>query len=647
MRESLQQRLKTVAPFVMLVVVASAPALATAIQGPTLPANDLEALLGLGQTEPQKTPQTLPGPRLAPVPRAQCGAGSRPLAGMQGRLTREAIESPEAARGWTCNLTEVGHHPTPGGFRVWRYTDRRGRSCAYYDTSLSSPANVASVAGGPSPGVVVLDMSDPSHPRETDRLTSAAMLAPHESLNLNTRRGLLAAEVGNGLTLPGSMAIYDVRDDCRRPELQAQMPTVTGHESGFSPDGKTFWVAGGAGYIKAIDVADPKQPKEIWSGAYYSHGLSLSDDGNTLFQTDPINGSLGVLDVSEVQARRASPRVRERERLTWSTVSVPQNSEPLRIDGKPYLLEFDEFAFRFNPATAENKVGGARLIDMSRPSAPRVASNLRLEINMPAAHLAAEGDPTPLPPNKSFGYSAHYCAVPRRVDPGIVACSFLNSGLRVFDIRVPTQPREVAYFVAPPKAGTVAGLGAGNLAFSQPAFDPKRRTVFYTDAGSGFYGLRLSASAWPDAGAPVCLARRSPIGPRNIGRVRLGYTRARMRRLAVRAPQRTGRRFRFCVKASHGAVTAVFPGRSTRATARLLTTTARGHGNRRVRVGSSAARFRRAYPRRVRLAKGLYRLGRQSRRIAGLRAGRVRFFGVTSGSLVRRPAALRRYVRVP
>ena len=105
------------------------------------------------------------------------------------------------------------------------------------------------------------------------------------------------------------------------------MPTKTGHESGFRRDGNTFWVAGGGGYIDAVDVSDPTQPKVLWSGAYYSHGLSLTDDGNTLYQTDPINGTLGILDVSQIQARMPDPFVPEIARVTWDTVSIPQNTD--------------------------------------------------------------------------------------------------------------------------------------------------------------------------------------------------------------------------------------------------------------------------------------------------------------------------------
>ena len=36
--------------------------------------------------------------------------------------------------------------------------------------------------------------------------------------------------------------------------------------------------------------------------------------------------------------------------------------------------------------------------------------------------------------NQAQGYAAHYCNIPTRVNPKIVACSFIASGLRLFDI---------------------------------------------------------------------------------------------------------------------------------------------------------------------------------------------------------------------
>jgi hypothetical protein len=370
---------------------------------------------------------------------------------------------------------------------------------------LFSALNTVRLGLGPSLGVAVLDMSDPAHPVQTDTLTSLPMLFPHESLNLNERRGLLAANMGNGLTLPGLMSIYEVSQDCRHPVLDATYPAARfGHESGFSPDGNTYWVAGGQG-IAAVDVTYPKSPHTIWEGNEFAHGLNVSADGNRLYDSDPIDGNLTILDVSQIQARVPAPQVTEISRLRWKTVSIPQNTNPMTIDGKPYLLEFDEFAFRFNPPTVGDDVGAARIIDIADPAHPRVVSNLRLAVNMAAEHAAAAGDPSPLPA-PAFDYTAHYCGIPREVDPEIAVCTFVNSGLRVFNIHDPLHPREVAYYISPPSASSNPGATVADFAMSQPAFDAARRQDWYTDASTGFYNLQLDASVWPN---PTSLPGRS------------------------------------------------------------------------------------------------------------------------------------------
>jgi hypothetical protein len=157
----------------------------------------------------------------------------------------------------------------------------------------------------------------------------------------------------------------------------------------------------------------------------------------------------------------------------------------------------------------------------------------------------------------------------------------------------------------------------------------------------------------PRVGAAVttlpgrCLARRSPIGPRNIGRIRLGYTRGRLiSRVRVRPERSTKRTYRYCVTGRAGRVTAVFSTRSRRGKVRLVTTTATGHGNRLVRVRSSAARFRRAYRRRVKVIRGVYRASPGSPRLFGVRRGRVTFIAVADRRVLRSHRALRGQLRL-
>jgi ABC-2 type transport system ATP-binding protein len=142
-----------------------------------------------------------------------------------------------------------------------------------------------------------------------------------------------------------------------------------------------------------------------------------------------------------------------------------------------------------------------------------------------------------------------------------------------------------------------------------------------------------------------CLATRAPIGSRNIGRIRLGWTRSRLlARVLVQPERRSTRVYRYCVKGRQGVVKAVFSSRSRRAKSLLVTTTARGHGNRNVRVRSKASKFRHAYPHRKRILKGVYRANRRSPRLFGIRRGRVTFIAVASKKVLRSRRALRSYL---
>jgi hypothetical protein len=200
----------------------------------------------------------------------------------------------------------------------------------------------------------------------------------------------------------------------------------------------------------------------------------------------------------------------------------------MTIDGHRYLLEFDEFAFRFSAVPSTGVPGAARIIDIDDPARPRVVSNIRLAVNQPENRGQALGDPSPVP-TQFFAYAAHYCNVPREVDPEIVACSFINSGLRIFNIQDPLHPREVAYFVSPPR--TAANAVPADFALSQPAFDPGDREVWYTDGATGFYALRLDPSVWPDpTTAPSCAAATGRLSATRLGPVRLGERRAAARR---------------------------------------------------------------------------------------------------------------------
>ncbi|MDT7571353.1 MAG: hypothetical protein QOE05_1527, partial [Actinomycetota bacterium] len=198
-------------------------------------------------------------------------------------------------------------------------------------------------------------------------------------------------------------------------------------------------------------------------------------------------GGMRILDISQIQSRALAPQVTEVGYVTWPEVTIPQSTIPVTIRGHRYVIEFDEYDSNVLSYSPDENVGGVRIIDVADEKHPKVVSRMRLAVWERSARKDQADDPGAS--SGTQGYASHYCAVPQRTDPGIVACGTIVSGLRVFDIRNPLRPREVAYANHP--------TSGGGDAMSAPAFNPDRREIWYADGNSGFWVERLNATAWP------------------------------------------------------------------------------------------------------------------------------------------------------
>jgi len=444
-----------------------------------------------------------------PTPQLACDSQSLPETGTQGRVPKAEVDSGRAAQGYRCNTAQVGRFGDSGGFRVERYVDAAGHECAFYDTTLLFPTN-AQTNTQEGLGVYAMDMTDHAHPVHTATLSTPAMQSPHESLRLNQKRGLLAADMGYPTFNPGFVDVYDVSKDCRHPVLDSSTPMgILGHESAFSPDGTVFYVSSTGGHtLTAVDLTNPKLPSILWTTtAYDAHGMSVSGDGNRLYIADIGLPGLTILDVSGINAHHLNPRVPVVSQLTWPEVSIPQNAIPFSEHGHQYLVEVDEYTSSTTKPTAGSvqdggydpnaKVGAARIIDIQNDAHPFVVSNMRLAVNQTAERNGDEQNDYGAKSGVQ-GYAGHYCNVPTQVDPAYVACSFILSGLRVFNIQDVRNPFEMAYFNAPstPPSPAYVGINGGNFAMSSPAFDPALNEVWYSDGFWGFYVVKLTAGAF-------------------------------------------------------------------------------------------------------------------------------------------------------
>jgi hypothetical protein len=381
------------------------------------------------------------------VPRAVCGSGSSPETGMQGQVPLADRQSGRSKQGYTCNLELLGQYQGEG--TTW--VNPQYKTCAYNATSFFG------LGRKKSEGVQVIDVADPAHPKLTDHLTSPAMLTDTwESLKVNDARGLLAGvSVGPAL---GTLAfdVYDISKDCAHPKLlnsfassDETLPATTyNHEGQWSPDGKTYWSSGLAGgMLTAIDVTDPTHPSiaGVTAIGMANHGFELSPDGNRMYLTTAFGAGVVILDVSDIQARKPAPVVRQLGSVFWGgPETVGQHTIPVSWRGKPFLVAVDEFAGE-----------DIHIIDISDETKPRIVRQLQLEVSRPGNAAAVAPD---IDGNGIFGYDAHYCGVDRRTDPTALACGFFQSGVRVFDIRDPMKPREIAYFNPPAQVGKNAML---------------------------------------------------------------------------------------------------------------------------------------------------------------------------------------------
>jgi hypothetical protein len=130
-----------------------------------------------------------------------------------------------------------------------------------------------------------------------------------------------------------------------------------------------------------------------------------------------------------------------------------------------------------------------------------------------------------------------------------------------------------------------------------------------------------------------------------VGRIRVGATRAALRRVKVRPTKRTRSVSRWCTNGG-GQVTAVFASRKRRARVVFVVTTAPGHRSGRIHPDSTAAALGRAYPKRVRLTRGLYLASPRSRRFFGVFQKRVTFIAVAGKGAMKNANRLNRALRL-
>jgi hypothetical protein len=491
----------------------------------------------------------------APVPKAVCGPGDKPETALQGQVPMAVRQA--GFQGYSCNLQLIGQVKGEGA--NWQTTEwREGRgknrkACAYHGTAhpTANPGFART-----NVGVRVIDISNPAAPYNTAYLQTTSMLDPWESLKVNERRGVLGAVNGTSGNGPAAIDIYDVDGDCRYPQLLAStflangenggmvFPGLMSHEGSWAPDGLTYYARGGRNYY-AVDTTDLTRPKliAVWQPEFSEssgHGLSVNEDGTRGYfvatNTTTIEGlvnpdvraanGLMIYDLTDIQNRRpgaTDPPILGS--VYWKDGATAQHTINVKIKGRPYVIFVDESGSGGNTAATRQAACDlgfipfplARIIDTSDERNPVVISKLMLEIHDPANCAMVVPD---IVGQTSFTHGAHYCSVDNTRRATTLVCGYFFSGIRVFDIRDPIRPREIAYYnpagtTTPSPGSNHVGAGRGWIAghpdwcAAQAHLDADLGTVWTTCQDNGLLSLKFTHNAWPFAES------RTPPGMQN------------------------------------------------------------------------------------------------------------------------------------
>jgi hypothetical protein len=164
--------------------------------------------------------------------------------------------------------------------------------------------------------------------------------------------------------------------------------------------------------------------------------------------------------------------------IEWEDGNVSQYPVPVRYRGEDYLVITDELGSGNCDNPKKPQWGYTRIFDIRDEQNPKLVSLIKTEAqdakNCKDA-AAAFGS------TSGFGLGQHYCNVDRLDDPRVLACGNWDAGLRVYDIRNPWQPKEVAYFDTP--TANMPGLAR---------ILPDKREIWIAVMPSTFFVLKIT-----------------------------------------------------------------------------------------------------------------------------------------------------------
>jgi len=295
---------------------------------------------------------------------------------------------------------------------------------------------------------------------------------------------------------------WDVSEPTKPRQLGQYKTNSTGTHRNFYDGGTLVHAAGGApGFERKIyqivDISDPTKPRQIsrfWlpeqeegknpDGGWYSLHGPPHVEGKRAYLSYGAGGAI-ILDISDL----TQPRLVSQ--LLFRGISDHHGIHTFIPLARRGLALVNDEAINED---GDEDLNVAGIVDLRDEKAPRLLSLF----------------PQPLPPPESglknffekgarFGphnqhHPNHQPCLEDRDD--IAYLTYFNAGLRVYDIRDPRTPKEIAYFIPPDPKERIGTRPSRLVAQTEDVLVDRRGYIFISQKNQGIYILRLK-DVWP------------------------------------------------------------------------------------------------------------------------------------------------------
>ncbi len=222
--------------------------------------------------------------------------------------------------------------------------------------------------------------------------------------------------------------------------------------------------------------------------------------------------TVDILDTSTIAAGHPQSSPHIIGQVSLPDTSACQQTYPVQYGTHHYLIQFGELPTKQGCQPGDDRPNFSRphLIDITDPTHPRIVSVWENQISLPQNCAAAATDRSfALNQNVAglaalFVYGTHQCTPDRLNDPTLLACAEFHSGLRVYDIRNPFAPKEIAYW----NDGTLSPTDPTvDIAPARPVIRPDLGEIWFQDSFSGFHVLKFEDGIYPFKDSTTCSNR--------------------------------------------------------------------------------------------------------------------------------------------